>query len=83
MDAGLPYYLEARDLRRQLHASHPEKVEYAKDLGDALVKLGTLYRHAGDWAAAHATLVEARQVMESLRARRPMIPRGKPGSLSP
>jgi len=66
VNAGLPYYLEARDLRRQLYTRNPEKLEYAKNLGEALLALGILYRHTGDWPDAQETLVEARQIMESL-----------------
>ena len=68
VDAGLAYYLEARNLRRQLHASHPEKDQYAEIAGDGLAVLGGIYRHAGDRELALATLTEARKVLES-RAR--------------
>ncbi len=59
VDAGLPYSLEASEFRRQLYASHPERTEYSQGLGNALMVLGVLYRHAGDSTAAHETLVEA------------------------
>jgi tetratricopeptide (TPR) repeat protein len=71
---ALPYYLDARDRRRQLHASHPENLEYAQQLGDALMVLGGVYRHAGDWDSARDTLREARHVMESLTG----LPRDDP-----
>ena len=58
--SGLPYYLEARDYRRQLRASHPKATEYSQGLGDALLKLGALYRQAGELTSAHATFVAAR-----------------------
>jgi tetratricopeptide (TPR) repeat protein len=66
VQAGLPSFVEARDLRRQLHASHPEKGEYARELGDALLRLGVLLRHAGDWPAAQEAFAEARSAVESI-----------------
>ena len=65
VDAGLPYYLEARDCRRQLHDSHPEKDEYSEILGNGLSVLGAIYRHAGDRDAAHDSLVKARRILEA------------------
>ena len=74
VEAGLPHYLEARNLRRQLHGSHPEKGEYTVQLGNALMALGNLYRHTGDWDAAHETLLEAREAFESLAGATPDDP---------
>ena len=65
VEDGLPYYLEAKERRRQLQSSHPEKDEFSMSRGEALMVLGGIYRHAGDRPAAHDTLAEARQAMES------------------
>ena len=40
VEAGLPYYLEARDRHRQLHDSHPEKDEYSEILGNGTYSVG-------------------------------------------
>jgi tetratricopeptide (TPR) repeat protein len=74
VDDGVRYSLEATEFRRQLHSSHPERTEYTLGLGQALVKLGDLYRHAGDWPAARMALKEARQLMESLAGIAPNDP---------
>ena len=40
VEDGLPYYLEAKELRRQLHFSHPEKDEFSMSRGEALHGVG-------------------------------------------
>jgi eukaryotic-like serine/threonine-protein kinase len=79
VNVGLPCYVEASDLRRQLHDSHPEKVEYSQNLGEALLTLGSLYRHMGEWGTARPMLVEARQVIESVARLAPDDPARQAG----
>jgi serine/threonine-protein kinase len=68
MDRALPYYREAIQIRRQLGASHPEKLAYLLDLAEALCTLGTLERHAGDSTAALVSFEEARGALEGAEA---------------
>ena len=61
---AFPYYQRAMEFRRRLHASQPENRGYALLLADALSRLGTLQRHAGDSAAARDSFADASGVVE-------------------
>jgi hypothetical protein len=71
---AFPYYQRAMEYRRQLHASHPENREYALLLADALSRLGTLQRHAGDSAAARESFAEASGIVDKVAAASPGDP---------
>ena len=79
---GLPYYLEAKELRRQLHSSHPERDEFSAPWA----------RRSWCWGPSIATRVtkpppttpwQKRAKLSSARqSERPMNPPDESGSLS-
>jgi eukaryotic-like serine/threonine-protein kinase len=67
-DAWDPYN-RALEIRRKLNVGHPENRGYAKDLADALSRIGTVQRHVGDSTAALKSFGEAREVVEEFLTR--------------
>jgi hypothetical protein len=64
VDRGLPYYIRAILIRRQLFTTHPGQGVYLLYLAQALSTLGTIQRHAGDSTAARASFSDARGLLE-------------------
>jgi tetratricopeptide (TPR) repeat protein/tRNA A-37 threonylcarbamoyl transferase component Bud32 len=71
VDAGLPSYKRAIEIRQKLHSAHPETWAYSLEFADALVKLGAIQRHTGDSRAALNSFSEARGLFESLADKAP------------
>jgi serine/threonine-protein kinase len=74
VEVGLPYYMRAIQLRRDLHTAHPGSQEYALQLADALLTFGTIQGHAGDTAAAIGLLSDAHKLLDRLSTEEPGDP---------
>jgi eukaryotic-like serine/threonine-protein kinase len=61
---GLKPYRRSLQIFRDLSAAHPENRDYALWLVRSLIRLGTIERHDGDSAGAHASFIEARTILE-------------------
>jgi eukaryotic-like serine/threonine-protein kinase len=66
-----PYYIRAIEIRRKLNGDHQENVDYAQTLAEALCRLGSIKRHAGDPAAALKWFAEEREVAEQFLKSKP------------
>jgi serine/threonine-protein kinase len=65
---GLPHYQRAIQVRRELIKDHPENPEYTLGLVKALIALGNIERHLGEFDAAARTFTEARTTVEQALA---------------
>ena len=72
-DASRPYN-RALEIRRKLNDEHPENRDYARDLADALSRIGTIECQVGDSTAALKSFTEARSVVERFLATAPDNP---------
>jgi serine/threonine-protein kinase len=61
---GLLHYRQALEIRRELRREHPDNREYTLDLVKALIVLGNIERHLGEFEAAARTFTEARTTVE-------------------
>jgi tetratricopeptide (TPR) repeat protein len=72
---ALPHYRREAAIFEELVTSRPDSPEYVLTLVDAIAKVATIERHAGDPAAAVESLKRAENVLERLAD-----PSGKPRS---
>ncbi len=71
VEKGMLHYRRAIEIRGRFAANHPADRVFALDLAEAIAKLGSLRRHAGDPASARDWFVRARTTIEPFAAADP------------
>jgi len=68
VDQGLPHYLKALRILKELHVLHPQNRDYALYFSQAFSMIGAIQRHAGQTVAACESLTQARILLDHLAA---------------